>query len=103
MDLAAAIGDEDAVTIALQAAAEGVRLGEMPIGAAVFLGKRLVASAWTQERAQRRRIVHAGGLTPDGSVLPSNRRLHCTPWTPSGQVICGVIARTSTRSEGAQG
>lgn len=53
------ISDEAAVSAALAAADEGLARGEMPIGAAVFLGEDQIASAWTQEKQLRRRIVHA--------------------------------------------
>lgn len=58
-DDAGVIGSAAAVDAALEVAAEGMRRGEMPIGAVVFLGDEPIARAHTEERAQRRRIVHA--------------------------------------------
>lgn len=48
-----------AVAAALEVAEVGMRAGELPIGAAVFHGDELVASAHTREKALGRRIVHA--------------------------------------------
>lgn len=53
------ISDEAAVKAACDCADDALKCGEMPIGAAVFCGDDLIASAFTQERKQRRRIVHA--------------------------------------------
>lgn len=47
------------MSAALRVAEDGLRRGEMPIGAAVFVGSTQIASSYTQERAQGRRIVHA--------------------------------------------
>lgn len=48
-----------AVALALDVAERGLSGGEMPIGAVVLVGDDVIASAWTQERALGRRIVHA--------------------------------------------
>lgn len=53
------MSDEELVLAAIEAADRGARVGEMPVGAAVFVGDVLIADAHTQERTQRRRIVHA--------------------------------------------
>lgn len=53
------VSDEMAVSAALDAAEAALACGEMPIGAAVFLGDEKIATAWTQEKRLRRRIVHA--------------------------------------------
>lgn len=50
---------EAGVSLALTAAREGLEAGEMPIGAVVLLGDRVIGRAFTQERALRRRVVHA--------------------------------------------
>lgn len=53
------ITPEQAVSLALTTAREGLESGEMPIGAVVFLGDRIIGRAFTQDHAQRRRVVHA--------------------------------------------
>jgi tRNA(adenine34) deaminase len=50
---------EGAVGLALGMARDGLAAGEMPIGAVVLDGDRVVGQAYTQEHALRRRIVHA--------------------------------------------
>jgi tRNA(adenine34) deaminase len=54
----------------------GLAEGEMPIGAIVAVGSDVVAEAHTQERAQRRLLVHADLLAPDlaDRVLGRERR-----------------------------
>jgi tRNA(adenine34) deaminase len=44
---------------AVQVAEEGLAAGELPIGAVVVLGDDVVGRAFTQEKAQGRRLVHA--------------------------------------------
>lgn len=72
------ISDEAAVRVALETAEEGMAAGEMPVGAAVFLGEDLIARAWTQEKEQKRRIVHADLLAMERAdkVLGFARRTH---------------------------
>lgn len=48
-----------AVGLALETAREGLRHGEMPIGAIVVDDERILGRAYTQEKALGRRIVHA--------------------------------------------
>jgi tRNA(adenine34) deaminase len=50
---------EAAVTLAIQVAEEGMQLGEMPIGAVVLQGDKVIGRSYTQEQKLRRRIVHA--------------------------------------------
>jgi tRNA(adenine34) deaminase len=50
---------EHAVALALDVAEKGLANGEMPIGAVVLSGDRVLGQAFTQERTLRRRIVHA--------------------------------------------
>lgn len=50
---------EDVVGLAVEVAAEGLAEGEMPIGAVVVSGHRVLARAFTQEQALGRRLVHA--------------------------------------------
>lgn len=45
--------------LALETAEQGLEAGEQPIGAVVLLGDDVVGRAYTQEKALRRRIVHA--------------------------------------------
>ena len=53
------IGPEEAVGLAIELAEEGLDAGEMPIGALVLIGDRVLAKAYTQEQALGRRVVHA--------------------------------------------
>jgi tRNA(adenine34) deaminase len=50
---------EEAVALAIAVAEEGLDQGEMPIGAVVLRGDEVIARAYTQERALKRRVVHA--------------------------------------------
>lgn len=50
---------EEAVALAIQVAEEGMKLGEMPIGAVVLQGNKVIGRGYTQEQKLRRRIVHA--------------------------------------------
>lgn len=47
------------VQAAIAVADEGLATGEMPIGAVVLMGGEVVGRAYTQERGQKRRLVHA--------------------------------------------
>ncbi|MEQ7126992.1 nucleoside deaminase [Actinopolymorpha sp. B11F2] len=44
---------------AIEVAEEGLLCGELPIGAVVVMGEDIVGRAFTQEKAQKRRLVHA--------------------------------------------
>lgn len=50
---------EGAIALALDVAEAGLAAGEMPIGAVVLAGDRVLGRAFTQERTLGRRIVHA--------------------------------------------
>lgn len=50
---------EDAVALAIKVAEEGMSAGEMPIGAVVLQGDKVIGRGYTKEQALRRRIVHA--------------------------------------------
>ena len=52
---------------ALELASEGMRQGEMPIGAVVVVGDEIVGEAHTQERGQKRLLVHADLLALDAA------------------------------------
>jgi tRNA(Arg) A34 adenosine deaminase TadA len=55
-------------------AADGLAAGELPIGAVVVLDDAIVASAYTQERTQRRLLVHADLLALDAADRLVGRR-----------------------------
>lgn len=63
---------------ALDVAREGMARGELPIGAVVVAQDRVIASAYTQERAQGRFLVHADLLALEAadriSPFPGKRR-----------------------------
>jgi tRNA(adenine34) deaminase len=50
---------EDAVALAIEIAEQGLKFGEMPIGAVVLQGGKTIGRGYTQEHKLRRRIVHA--------------------------------------------
>lgn len=66
--------DEVLMARALEVAAEGMRAGEMPIGAVVAVDGEVIASAYTQERAQWRLLVHADLLALDAADRVLGRR-----------------------------
>jgi len=70
------MGDEkmNFMRLALDVAREGMEHGELPIGAVVVLDGRVIGSAYTQELAQRRNLVHADLL-----ALEAADRLHPFP------------------------
>ncbi len=47
------------IQAAIEVAEQALAGGEMPIGAVVEMGGQIIASAYTQDRAQGRRLVHA--------------------------------------------
>ena len=60
--------------IALEEAANGLDHGELPIGAIVVVDEELVSRAHTQEREQRRLLVHAELLALDQADRTLGRR-----------------------------
>ncbi|MBV1854894.1 nucleoside deaminase [Catellatospora tritici] len=50
---------EELVALALDVSEEGMRAGELPVGAVIAMGDEIIARAYTQERTQGRRLVHA--------------------------------------------
>ncbi|MFE0592969.1 hypothetical protein [Micromonospora echinospora] len=50
---------DELVALALEVSEEGARAGQLPVGAVVVTGEDVVGRAYTQERAQGRRLVHA--------------------------------------------
>jgi tRNA(adenine34) deaminase len=63
---------------ALSAARDGLESGELPIGAVVVLGGRMIARAHTRERADGRLLVHADLLALEAAdrlqPFPGRRR-----------------------------
>ncbi|WDZ83148.1 nucleoside deaminase [Micromonospora cathayae] len=54
-----ALTADELVALALEVSEEGMRAGELPVGAVVVRGTEVVGRAYTQERTQGRRLVHA--------------------------------------------
>lgn len=67
---------EDLVSLAIEAAEEGLAAGELPIGAVVVLGDDVIGRAYARERAERRRLVHADQLAMEQAdrALGSGKR-----------------------------
>lgn len=63
---------------ALKVARAGLEAGELPIGAVVVLGDKIIASAYTREKAEGRLLVHADLLALEEadriSPFPGRRR-----------------------------
>jgi tRNA(adenine34) deaminase len=66
---------DDLVALALEASEEGMRAGELPVGAVVVLGEEIFGRAYTQEQTQGRRLVHADLL----AMEQADRRLGWRP------------------------
>ncbi len=62
---------EEIVGAAIEAAAAGLKVGELPIGAVVLAGDDVVGWAYTRERGHGRRLVHAGLL----ALMEADERL----------------------------
>lgn len=62
---------EELVGLALEAAEEGLRAGEMPIGAVVVMGDEVIGRGHTSERSRGRRLVHADLL----AMIEADERL----------------------------
>lgn len=62
---------DELVTLALEVSEEGMRAGELPVGAVVAMGDEIIGRAYTQERAKGRRLVHADLL----AMQQADRRL----------------------------
>ncbi|MFI6225844.1 nucleoside deaminase [Micromonospora echinospora] len=65
---------DELVALALEVSEEGMRAGELPVGAVVVTGEEVIGRAYTQERAQGRRLVHADLL----AMEQADRRLGWT-------------------------
>ncbi|MEY9930580.1 tRNA(adenine34) deaminase [Catenulispora sp. GP43] len=50
---------EQMVQAAIETAEDGLDAGELPIGAVVVMGDQILGRAYTQDRGQSRRLVHA--------------------------------------------
>jgi tRNA(adenine34) deaminase len=59
------VSPDELVTLAIEAAEEGLGAGELPIGAVVVLGDEVIGRAYARERTERRRLVHADQLAMD--------------------------------------
>ncbi|XVU20696.1 deaminase [Actinoplanes sp. CA-054009] len=68
---------DDLVEAALAAAEDGLDHGELPIGAVVEMGGEIIATAYTQETALGRRLVHADLL----AMTAADERLGWRPRT----------------------
>lgn len=66
---------DDLVRAAIAVAEDGLAAGEMPIGAVVEYGGAVIATAYTQDRREQRRLVHADLLAMTGA----DRRLGWRP------------------------
>ena len=55
----ATVDPDELVAAAIEVAEEGMTSGELPIGAVVEMGGRIIGRAFTQDVAQGRRLVHA--------------------------------------------
>lgn len=66
---------EDMVGLALEAAEDALRAGDLPIGAVVLMGDEMLGRAHTSERSQGRRVVHADLL----AMEEADRRLGWGP------------------------
>jgi len=66
---------EQLLALAIATAEDGMRAGELPIGAIVVLGNEVIARAYTQERTRNSRLVHAEllALTEADRVLGLRR------------------------------
>lgn len=63
--------DDALLDLALEVAADGLAAGELPIGAVLVMGDEVVARSATQEKSQRRRLVHAELL----ALIAADRKL----------------------------
>jgi tRNA(adenine34) deaminase len=50
---------EELVSLAIDAADDGLAAGELPIGAVVVIGDEILGRSHARERSERRRLVHA--------------------------------------------
>ena len=82
---------------ALAVAAEGLAAGELPIGAVVVVDDEVVARAHTQERGQRRLLVHAELLALDAAdhVLGADRPRATLYTTLEPCLMCLAAAATA--------
>jgi tRNA(adenine34) deaminase len=66
---------DDLVATAIAVAEDGMAMGELPIGAVVETGGVIIATAYTQDRAQQRRLIHADLL----AMIAADRQLGLGP------------------------
>ncbi|MEU4692375.1 deaminase [Actinoplanes sp. NPDC023714] len=69
---------EELVGAALEVSEEGLRTGELPVGAVVAMGGEIVGRGHTRERSRGRRLVHADLLAMEEAdrLLGWERRPH---------------------------
>jgi tRNA(adenine34) deaminase len=70
---------EDLVGLAIDAAEDGLRAGELPIGAVVAMGDEVIGRSHAMERSQRRRLVHADLLAMEAADLALSGRKRTAP------------------------
>lgn len=70
------VGPDEMLAAAIQVAEDGLAAGELPIGAVVVMGDDIVGRAFTREKAEGRRLVHADllAMTEADRVLGWARR-----------------------------
>lgn len=83
--------------VALRVAEEGLAAGELPIGAVVVVDGEVVGRAHTQERGQRRLLVHAELLALDAAdrVLGARRGRATVVTTLEPCLMCLAAAATA--------
>lgn len=80
---------DDLVSAAIQVAEEGMAQGELPIGAVVDMGGRVVSRAFTRDISLGRRLVHADLLAmiaADEELRWGRARTPCgwrSTWSPA--------------------
>jgi tRNA(adenine34) deaminase len=74
------------ILLAIDAAEEGLRSGELPIGAVVVMGENVLGRAFTKERTLKRRLVHADLL----AMTDADERLGRQPRTSSLQLAVNL-------------
>lgn len=83
---------------ALAVARSGLSAGEMPIGAVVAIDDEVIAEAHTQERTQRRLLVHAELLALDqADRVLGRRRAEATIYTTLEPCLMCLGAAFTTR------
>jgi tRNA(adenine34) deaminase len=66
---------DELVAAAIAAAEDGMAHGEMPIGAVVETGGVIIATAFTRDQVQQRRLIHADLL----ATISADRQTQARP------------------------